>query len=69
MKIRTLIILLIICLKSGQLSASTDNGNGFFTHDLDCSAFAGGSYLVTLQTVKEQLAKKFVKNYPQHFIQ
>ena len=34
----------------------------YFTKDLDCSRYSKGMYIVSLQTDKEILAKKFVKN-------
>jgi hypothetical protein len=35
--------------------------NGYATKDIDCSNFASGVYVVHLQTEKESLSKKFVK--------
>jgi hypothetical protein len=33
----------------------------YYTKDLDCSTFANGMYIVTMQTEKEKLVKRFVK--------
>ncbi len=41
--------------EEGTLSSS------YFTGDLNCSGFANGMYIVNLQTEKEVLSKKFVK--------
>jgi hypothetical protein len=35
---------------------------GYFTKDLDCSAFSNGMYIINLTTNKEQLSQKFIKN-------
>jgi hypothetical protein len=35
--------------------------SSYYTKDLNCSTFANGMYIVTLQTEKEKLVKKFVK--------
>jgi hypothetical protein len=35
--------------------------NRYFTKDLNCAEFANGMYIVTLQTDKEKLVKRFVK--------
>lgn len=36
--------------------------NGYFTFDLECNSLGSGLYFVRLQTEKEVLTKKFVKN-------
>ena len=33
----------------------------YFTKDINCTAFAHGMYIVTFQTERERLVKKFVK--------
>jgi hypothetical protein len=35
---------------------------GYYTFDLDCNTFATGMYIVKLQTEKEMLTTKFIKN-------
>ena len=35
---------------------------GYFTYDLDCNSLSTGLYIVRLQTEKEVIAKKFVKD-------
>ncbi|MEO8146887.1 MAG: hypothetical protein ABI723_04570 [Bacteroidia bacterium] len=45
-----------------QSNATKVTGGGYFTEDVDCSAFAMGLYIVSLQTEREVLAKKFVIN-------
>jgi hypothetical protein len=34
----------------------------YFTHEVSCAAFVKGMYLVLLQTEKEKLVKRFVKD-------
>ncbi len=34
---------------------------GYFTLDVDCGSWSDGLYIVHLQTEKEMLSKKFVK--------
>ncbi|HNR49486.1 MAG TPA: T9SS type A sorting domain-containing protein [Bacteroidia bacterium] len=33
----------------------------YFTHDINCAALAKGMYIINLQTEKENLSKKFIK--------
>jgi hypothetical protein len=41
---------------------SSGEGGGYFTKDLNCAAFAKGMYIVSLETDKERLVKKFIKD-------
>jgi hypothetical protein len=42
-------------------STSLSITGGYFTKDLNCAAFANGVFIVRLQTEKETLVKRFVK--------
>jgi len=46
----------IVFKEEGHLSSS------YFTKDLNCSEFANGMYLMNLQTEKEMLSRKIIKN-------
>ncbi len=47
--------------KQEGLLVSPSGGAGYYTKDLNCAEFANGMYIVKLQTEKEVLSKKFVK--------
>jgi hypothetical protein len=48
--------------RSAKVSPLGVGGSGgYFTRDVNCAAFAKGMYIVSLQTEKEKLVKKFVK--------
>lgn len=50
----------VVFNEDGILSPS-GAGGAYFTKDLNCSSFSKGMYIVTLQTERERLVKKFVK--------
>jgi hypothetical protein len=43
-------------------STGEGGGGGYFTKDLNMAAFAKGMYIVSLETDKERLVKKFIKD-------
>ncbi len=47
--------------KQEGLLVPPSGGRGYYTKDLNCASFASGMYIVKLQTEKEMLSKKFVK--------
>ena len=49
---------------SGQIIYTnfSKTNDGYFTHEVNMQSFSSGLYIISLQTEKEKLGKKFVKN-------
>jgi hypothetical protein len=54
-------VLSVFDLMGKEIYREEDKVDKYFTKDLNCSEFANGMYIVTLQTEKEKLVKRFVK--------